>query len=76
MLGNRWTVWKVLAMPSFVIWFGVNPTRLCSPKTMSPPSGAYSPVITLKTVLLPAPFGPMMLRISPRSTTKSRPLSA
>ena len=76
MLGNRWTVWNVRAMPSLVIWFGVSPTMLSPRKTTLPSSGVYRPVITLNTVLLPAPFGPMMLRISPSSTSTSRPLSA
>ena len=36
--------------------------RCSSPrKAMSPSSGEYRPVMTLNTVLLPAPFGPMML---------------
>src|SRR6266568_1918412 len=52
MLGNRWTVWKVRAMPSRVIWLGFSPTMLSPRKTTSPSSGAYKPVITLNTVLL------------------------
>src|SRR5215210_8851343 len=31
------------------------------------------PVIRLKTVVLPAPFGPITLTISPSSTCRSRP---
>src|SRR5436190_16197588 len=38
---------------------------------MVPRSGRSSPVIRLKSVVLPAPFGPMTSRRSPGSTTRS-----
>jgi hypothetical protein len=38
-----------------------------------PVSGAISPVIWLKSVVLPAPFGPIMRRRSPGSMTRSTP---
>ena len=41
-----------------------------------PALGATSQVSILKNVLFPAPFGPMMPRISPRSTEKSMSLLA
>jgi hypothetical protein len=39
-------------------------------------SGLVLPVMTSIMVVLPAPFGPMMARISPVSTVKERLLSA
>ena len=42
----------------------------------SPPSGRVLPVMTSIIVVLPAPFGPMMARISPVSTTSESPFSA
>ena len=49
--------------------------RLPSKKT-SPSSGRVLPVTTSIIVVLPAPFGPMMARISPVSTTSDRSFSA
>src|ERR1700736_1713741 len=43
---------------------------------MRPTVGRSTPVRQLKNVLLPAPFGPMMARISPRRISKSTLLSA
>src|SRR5262245_19652788 len=40
-------------------------------KMIWPPVGRRTPVRQLKNVLLPAPLGPMMARISPRGTAKS-----
>ena len=37
----------------------------------SPALGSYTPVITLKTVVLPAPFGPMTLTTSRSRTCRS-----
>ena len=45
-------------------------------RMMRPAVGRMTPVRQLKNVLLPAPFGPMIARISPRATSKSTPLSA
>jgi hypothetical protein len=41
-----------------------------------PAVGASSPEISLKNVLLPAPFGPMIERSSPGATSKSTALTA
>ena len=41
---------------------------------MSPASGAYTPVTRLNSVVLPAPFGPITLRISCSSTCRSSAL--
>src|SRR3989442_10437214 len=45
-------------------------------KTMRPPVGRRRPVRQLKKVLLPAPFGPMRARTSPRRTSRVTPLRA
>ena len=45
-------------------------------KTTSPSSGWVLPVMTSIMVVLPAPFGPMMARISPGSTASDNPFSA
>src|SRR5476649_454694 len=39
-------------------------------KKMRPDVGRNTPVRQLKKVLLPAPFGPMMARTSPRASSK------
>src|SRR3990172_6734648 len=39
-------------------------------KTIRPPVGGRTPVTQLKNVLLPAPLGPMMARISPAGSEK------
>src|SRR5688500_15133184 len=41
-------------------------------KVMAPVVGRSKPTISLKTVLLPAPFGPIRQRSSPRETERSR----
>src|SRR5947207_695231 len=43
---------------------------------MRPALGVSSPAIRLKSVLLPAPFGPMIARISPSSRARSTALTA
>src|SRR5687767_8783990 len=42
-------------------------------KAMRPPSGATSPVIRLKSVDFPAPFGPMTASASPSATDSVMP---
>src|SRR5471032_243973 len=42
---------------------------------ISPASGSSKPMICLSKTLLPLPLGPMMTKISPGLTSKSRPLS-
>ena len=44
--------------------------------TTSPSSGRVLPVMTSIMVVLPAPLGPMMARISPGSTSSERLFSA
>ena len=58
-------------MPSRQIWAAVicviDPPR----NRISPAVGRVNPVTTLKTVVLPAPFGPMMPRVSPDTQAMS-----
>src|SRR5579862_6986235 len=57
-------------MPFCEISFEGNPVMSSPLKTMRPPVGVSTPVRQLKKVLLPAPFGPMMAWVLPRSTAK------
>src|SRR5262245_4851829 len=64
-LGNRLVIWKVRAIPNAVRrWLGQRVTswpnsRIC------PDVAGNIPVIRLNSVVLPAPFGPMMALRSP-----------
>src|SRR6185437_13507661 len=66
--GNISVIWNVRDMPSA--------TRLCAARrvtsqpsnSMLPELGPKKPLIRLKNVVFPAPFGPMMARNSPAST--------
>src|SRR5438067_450206 len=55
-------------MPVRVIWNGFLPTIERPSKATSPRVGCIIPVITLNSVVLPAPFGPIKPWISPTST--------
>src|ERR671911_2502740 len=63
--------WYVRASPRFVRFLdGIVVTS--SPKSSTlPDDAARSPEITLKRVVLPAPFGPRMARRSPWATARS-----
>src|SRR5207249_3644549 len=69
-------IWNVRARPRRQIACGGSPTMERSPKRTSPASGARNPERRLKTVVLPAPFGPMSPSISPGATVRSRPATA
>src|SRR5690348_13934849 len=71
MFKNSRRLWNVRAIPRRVILYGARPVMLLPSKRTSPEFGSYTPVITLKTVDLPAPLGPMMLTTSPWSTLMS-----
>ena len=73
MFGNSRTFWKVRAMPSEVTMLGSRPTIDSPSKSMAPSVGATRPEMALKNVVLPAPFGPMTLTISPSSMWKFNP---
>src|SRR4051794_33872318 len=65
MLPNSRMFWKVRAIPSLVMANRLWPPMLLPLKSTSPDVGAYTPVIVLKHVVFPAPFGPIRPRISP-----------
>src|SRR3954451_8759104 len=65
MLPNSRMFWNVRAMPSLVIAKRLFPPMLLPLNNTWPDVGAYTPVIVLKQVVLPAPFGPIRPRISP-----------
>src|SRR3954471_12881534 len=67
--GNGRTIWKVRPMPSCAVWLGRRPRIDFPSKRISPVLGASAPVITLKRVVFPAPFGPMTLTILSRGTS-------
>src|SRR6059058_3168364 len=59
-------------MPRVVIVCGARPETVPPSNTISPESSRKIPVMSLKTVVLPAPFGPIRLTTSPSPTTRSR----
>ena len=63
-------------MPFCEMRLGGSPVMFWPLKRTRPEVGRMTPVRQLKNVLLPAPFGPMMARISPGITSKLTPLSA
>src|SRR5689334_8694849 len=63
-------------MPFCEMRSGGRPAMFSPLNRTRPDVGPMTPVRQLKKVLLPAPFGPMMARISPRWTSKSTLLSA
>src|SRR5205807_6942836 len=62
--------WEVRTTPFRATRWGASPVILSPSNRTSPPVGLRNPVISLNRVLFPAPFGPIMLRISPRLTPK------
>src|SRR3954464_12617886 len=63
-------------MPSLVRARGGS-TLTSSPRnSIVPELGAVSPEMTLNSVVLPAPFGPRMARLSPCATSRSTPATA
>jgi len=63
------------ATPSALISRGGRPAIDVPPSRTRPRLGASTPAMTLSSVDLPAPLGPMTPTISPRSTSRSTPLS-
>ena len=64
------TIWKVRAIPFAAIASGGSPAISAPWKRMAPEVGAKKPASELKTVVLPAPFGPMRPAISPSRIVK------
>src|SRR5262245_41640287 len=56
--------------------WGAMPVTSLPLKTTCPASGRRCPVIRLNSVVLPAPFGPMMALIEPAGTVKLTPPTA
>src|SRR5262245_44840637 len=63
-------------MPRREMRSGGRPAMSAPPNRMRPLVGRRTPVRQLKNVLLPAPLGPMIARISPRGTAKLTLFSA
>ena len=55
---------------------GFDSVRSCSPRVTRPPCSCTMPVITLNSVVLPAPLGPMRPITSPGRTVSPAPSSA
>ena len=70
------TFWNVRAMPRCTTrYVGVRKSD-CPSKTRSPDCGLYNRVITLNSVVLPAPFGPIRPTISPGAASTETSSSA
>src|SRR5215472_11453931 len=75
-LGKMFVRWKERPMPRRQRSCGAIPVTSRSLKRTLPASGRRCPVIRLKSVVLPAPLGPMMALIEPRGTLKLTPPTA
>src|SRR2546421_2428676 len=77
---NTWGFWNVLTRPRVATWSGRRPPMFSPFHSTAPALAGASRAITLRSVVLPEPFGPMMPTTSPRSTvndtfeTAMRPL--
>src|SRR5438309_1063109 len=69
-------IWNERDTPRATTRCGGSPVMTAPSKRASPPSGASSPVTTLKSVVLPAPLGPITERSSPRLTPNEAPSTA
>ena len=76
MSGTSLTCWKVRAMPSLTISCGGALSIFLPSTEIVPPVDVSTPVIRLKVVLLPAPFGPIRATISRACTSKETLLTA
>ncbi len=69
---NRRRFWKVRTSPArAIVWVGA-PVRSASSSDTVPSATGTSPVMTLTSVVLPAPFGPIRPRISRRRRALDR----
>src|SRR5262245_50206516 len=68
--------WKVLTMPLRAAICGESPEIRSPRNKTSPELGARKDEISLKSVDLPAPLGPMIETISPSDTSKETSLTA
>ena len=70
MLAKGLVIWKVRHRPMRAMISGLSPA-ISRPSNERPPDlGRRKPVMTLKSVVLPAPFGPINPTTSPRSIEK------
>src|SRR5688500_16089655 len=70
------TSWKVRPMPAAQTWSGRSPSMRFFSNTISPASGAYTPAMTLKMVVLPAPLGPISPLMLPSGISKEASCTA
>ncbi len=68
--GKGCTTWKARPSPRWQRSAVARPLRSRPSSATVPAVGASRPEIRLSSVDLPAPFGPMMAKISPRATSK------
>ena len=68
--------WKVRATPRWTISCDGSPLISCPSRRIVPLSRSVSPVIRLKSVVFPDPFGPMTLTSSPAYTVSVMPSAA
>src|SRR3989442_810484 len=77
---NTWGFWNVLTGPRVATWSGRRPPMFSPFHSTAPALAGASRAITLRSVVLPEPFGPMMPTTSPGATandtfeTAMRPL--
>ena len=71
--GKMFVRWNERARPSRQIVCGGCPVMSRPLKPTRPESGARCPVMTLNSVVLPAPLGPITAEISPGSTEQRHP---
>ena len=62
--------WKVRTMPARAMACGGFPVISAPSRKVRPEPAEIAPAMRLNTVVLPAPFGPMMPRMLPSSTSK------
>ena len=74
--GNRLLIWKVRASPHLTRWSGRMEVTRSPSRNTSPSLGGSMPVSRLISVVLPAPFGPMMACRAPRSSTSDTSVTA
>jgi hypothetical protein len=63
--------WYVRPIPSFARALAESCVISSPANSIVPELGGKSPEMTLKSVVLPAPFGPRIARLSPYATSRS-----
>src|SRR5258707_7461995 len=74
--GKMLVRWNDRPIPRRQRSWGAMPVTSRSLNTTRPSSGSRCPVIRLKSVVLPAPLGPMIALIDPRGTVNDTPPTA